>query len=84
MDVRSCHGAARAPRDSCPEVPKRFVPDLVVRGMAIFDPSVRSIVGQLGRKVEMSSEKAKSMLGWSSRSIEETIVDCARSMLDGG
>jgi dihydroflavonol-4-reductase len=67
---------------AAPKVPKRSVPDLVVRGMAIFDPSVRSIVGQLGRKVEMSSEKAKSMLGWSSRPIEETIVDCARSMLD--
>ncbi len=67
---------------AAPKVPRRSVPDLVVRGMAIFDPSVRSIVGQLGRKVEMSSEKAKSLLGWSPRPIDETIVDCAQSMLD--
>jgi nucleoside-diphosphate-sugar epimerase len=63
------------------KVPKRGVPDLVVRGMAIFDPSVRTIVGQLGRRVEMSSEKAKALLGWSPRPVEETIVDCAQSLV---
>ncbi len=64
------------------KVPKRAVPDLAVRAMAIFDPSVRSIVGQLGRRVEMSSEKAKDLLGWSPRPVEETVVDCARSLID--
>ncbi len=63
------------------KVPKRAVPDLLVRGMAIFDPSVRSIVGQLGRKVEMSSEKARTLLGWSPRPVEETVVDCAQSLI---
>lgn len=63
------------------KVPKRGVPDLVVRGMGIFDPSVRTIVGQLGRRVEMSSEKAKARLGWLPRPVEETVVDCARSLV---
>jgi dihydroflavonol-4-reductase len=62
------------------KVPKRGVPNLLVRGMALFDPSVRSIVGQLGQKVELSSEKAESVLGFSPRPVEETIVDCARSL----
>jgi dihydroflavonol-4-reductase len=64
-----------------PKVPKRSVPDLLVRGMAIFDPGIRSIVGQLGRRVEMSSEKARTLLGWSPRAVEETVVDCARSLI---
>jgi len=64
-----------------PKVPKRSVPDLLVRGMAIFDPSIRSIVPQLGRKVEMSSEKARTLLGWSPRPVEETVVDCAQSLI---
>ncbi|HWM54859.1 MAG TPA: NAD-dependent epimerase/dehydratase family protein [Solirubrobacterales bacterium] len=64
-----------------PKVPKRAVPDLLVRGMAIFDPSIRSIVGQLGRRVEMSSEKARTLLGWSPRPVEETVVDCAQSLI---
>jgi dihydroflavonol-4-reductase len=62
------------------KVPKRGVPDLLVRAMGIFDPSVRSIAGQLGEKVEVSSEKAQSLLGWTPRPVEETIADCGRSL----
>ena len=56
------------------------MPDLLVRAMGIFDPGVRSIVGQLGRELTYSSEKAESLLGWSPRPIEETIADCGRSL----
>jgi nucleoside-diphosphate-sugar epimerase len=65
-------------------VPKRAVPDLLVRAMSVFDPGVRSIVGQLGRKTELSSEKAKDRLGWSPRPLKDTIAECAKSMLDEG
>lgn len=63
------------------KVPKRNVPDLVVRGMGIFDSGVRSIAGQLGRKVEMSSAKAETQLGWSPRPVEDTVADCGRSLV---
>jgi nucleoside-diphosphate-sugar epimerase len=49
--------------------------------MALFDPGIRSIVGQLGRRTDLSSERARSELGWSPRPVEETIVDCARSLI---
>jgi dihydroflavonol-4-reductase len=62
------------------KVPTRQVPDLLVRAMGIFDPGVRSIVGQLGREMTYSSAKAESALGWSPRPIEETIADCGRSL----
>ena len=65
------------------KVPKRSVPNLVVRAMALFDPSVRSVTGQLGRKQEYSSARAEELLGWSPRPIEETIAECARSMVGG-
>jgi dihydroflavonol-4-reductase len=64
------------------KVPKRAVPNLVVRAMGIFDPAVRSIAGQLGQKVELSSAKAESVLGWKPRPLDETIVDCAQSLVD--
>ena len=64
------------------KVPKRSVPDLLVRAMGIFDPSVRSIVNQLGMEITYSSEKAERLLDWSPRPVEETIVDCARSVSD--
>jgi dihydroflavonol-4-reductase len=63
------------------KVPKRSIPDFLVRGMALFDPAARSVVGQLGQKVEVSSAKARA-LGWQPRPVEETIVDCARSLSD--
>jgi nucleoside-diphosphate-sugar epimerase len=66
------------------KVPSRSVPDLVVRAMGLFDPGVRSITGQLGRKLTYSSEKAERTLGWSPRPTEETIVECARSVIGQG
>jgi dihydroflavonol-4-reductase len=66
---------------AAPKVPKRSVPDLVVRAMGLFDPGIRSVTGQLGRKQEYSSAQAEELLGWAPRPIEETIVDCARSMI---
>jgi dihydroflavonol-4-reductase len=66
------------------KVPSRRVPDLLVRAMALFDPGIRSIVGQLGRKLQYSSAKAESQLDWSPRSVEETIVETARSMIGQG
>jgi dihydroflavonol-4-reductase len=70
--------------EAAAKVPKRTVPNLLVRGMALFDPGIRSIVGQLGRKTEISSEKAKTLLGWSPRPTEETIVECAQSLIATG
>ena len=63
------------------KVPTRKVPNLMVRAMGIFDPGVRSIVGQLGRSSNYSSEKARSSLGWTTRPLDETVVDTARSMV---
>lgn len=64
------------------KVPKRAVPNFVVRLMGIFDSSVRSIAGQLGQKVELSSQKAETILGWKPRPLDETIVECAHSLVD--
>ena len=64
------------------KVPTRRVPNLAVRAIAVFDPGVRSIVGQLGRRSSYSSEKARTSLGWTTRPLEETVVETARIMLN--
>ena len=66
------------------KVTTRKVPNFVVRGMARFDPSLRSVVGDLGKRRVMSSEKAKATLGWSPRPIEDTLVDTAESLMRVG
>ena len=66
------------------KVPSRGVPNLLVRAMALFDPGIRSITNQLGKKLTDSSEKAKTKLSWSSRPVDQTIAETARSMIDLG
>jgi nucleoside-diphosphate-sugar epimerase len=63
------------------KVPRRNVPNFVVRGMALVDPSVRTIVGDLGRKTTYSLENARRRTGWTPRPVQDTIADCGRSLL---
>jgi len=66
------------------KVPKRGIPDLLVRTLGLFDPSVRSFTSDLGKKVTMTSEKARTRLGWAPRPVEETIEDGARALIAQG
>ncbi len=61
------------------KVPTRVAPNLLIKAVAIFDPSVRSFTGDLGRRVEFSSQRARD-LGWSPRPVEDSIVETARSL----
>jgi nucleoside-diphosphate-sugar epimerase len=63
------------------KVPRRRVPDFVIRMMARFDPEIRSVVGDLGQRTTYSTENARARVAWAPRPIEETIVECARSLL---
>jgi nucleoside-diphosphate-sugar epimerase len=63
------------------KVPRRGVPNAVVRMLALFDPEIRSVVDELGQKTTFSIENARRRVGWAPRPIEQTIVDCARSLL---
>jgi dihydroflavonol-4-reductase len=63
------------------KVPTRTIPDFLVRGMALFDGGIRSIVGSLGKRSELSSEKARSSLGWSPRPIEDTVAETGESLI---
>lgn len=64
------------------KVPTRGVPNLAVRAMALFDPGIRSITNQLGKKLTYSSAKAETMLGWTPRPLEQTIAETGRSMVE--
>lgn len=69
--------------DAAAKVPKRQAPNLMVRAMALLDPSIRPVVGDLGRRTWYSSERARSRLGWTTRPVEDSISDCAQSLLRG-
>jgi dihydroflavonol-4-reductase len=66
------------------KVPKRSLPDFLVRFSALFDPVVRQITGELGKIRNMDATHARQVLGWTPRPAEESIVDTARSLIDLG
>jgi nucleoside-diphosphate-sugar epimerase len=66
------------------KVPTRNVPNLIVRGMALFDPSIRSVVGGLGKRTELSSAKARDSLGWAPRPMEDTVAETGESLIQHG
>lgn len=65
-------------------VPRRQLPDWLLRGMALFDGSIRQVVGELGRRRAGDPEHTASVLGWRTRDEEETILDTARSLIAQG
>lgn len=70
--------------DDAKKVPRLTAPNFLVKAMGLFDPSVRSITGQLGLKTDYSAGRAKSLLGWRPRPVEESVIDCARSLIELG
>lgn len=63
------------------KVPKRKLPDWVMRLVGRFDPVVRQVLGELGNVRDTDISHARTKLGWSPRSPEESILDTARDMI---
>jgi len=62
-------------------VPTRKVPDFVIRLAGLFDKDLGSVTPGLGRRHDYSSAKAQTLLGWRPRPLDETILDCANSLI---
>lgn len=65
-------------------VPTRRLPDWIVRFAAKFNPLIRQVVGELGNVRDASAAHALERLGWQTRPAEQSIVDCAKSLIAQG
>ncbi|QUQ63987.1 SDR family oxidoreductase [Kutzneria sp. CA-103260] len=63
------------------KVPTRELPIWVARTVGKVNPQLRLILPQLGKNFDATSEKARRVLGWRPRPIEQTIVETAESLL---
>ena len=70
--------------DAARHVPTRTVPNWLVRLGSRFNPDLRAIVPQLGRRPVTSHAKAERMLDWHPRSNEESIIAAAESLVRHG
>ncbi|MGI5129832.1 NAD-dependent epimerase/dehydratase family protein [Pseudonocardia sp. CA-107938] len=62
----------------------RELPNLVVRLAARRDPALRTTIPALGRRSRHTTAKAENLLGWHRRPAQETVLDCARSLVEHG
>ncbi|KCZ91686.1 SDR family oxidoreductase [Hyphomonas johnsonii] len=66
------------------KLPKGTLPDFLLKGMALFNPSLKLILPELGRERNISNEKARRVLGWQPHTAEEAILAGAHSLVDAG
>ena len=62
-------------------ISSRQLPDWLIRIVGIFDPAVKSIVPDLGRRTSLNVNKAENLLGWRPRSAREACIATAQSMV---
>ncbi len=74
----------KLPPEHTRKVPKRVMPDWMVSVLSWFNPGVRSIKGELGKTRHTDASHASERLGWETRPAEQSIVDCAKSLIEKG
>jgi dihydroflavonol-4-reductase len=67
--------------DRAAKVPRRKLPNFAVRLGSLFDPALKIVTPNLGRKHVASSAKLQRVLGWKPRPTTTTVVDCAESLI---
>ena len=66
------------------KVPTRKLPAFLVRIVALFDPTVKVVVSDLGRVRNVSSERIRKVLDWKPHSLEEMSVTMGETMIEQG
>lgn len=65
-------------------VPTRRLPSLLIKVLALWNPTAALTAGELGRRQDVSSARAREVLGWKPRATEEMVVAMADSMIAHG
>jgi len=63
------------------KVPKREVPNWMVRLAALRDPAVRQVIPDLGKRKNASNAKAQRVLDWVPRPREDALIATAQSLI---
>lgn len=66
------------------QVPTAVLPNIMVRLIALFMPKLRNVANQLNWNYSISTEQARTLLGWQPRPYEKTIVEMGESLIEHG
>lgn len=75
---------AAAFRDRGYKVPTRRVPGWLLKIVATWDKTARLAVQELGKRQDLSNQRARDLLGWNPRSLKDMVVDMGESMIQHG
>ena len=62
------------------QIPTRTAPDLLIRGLGLFDPALRTILPSLGRTEPVDASASLARLDMALRPADEAIVEGGRSL----
>lgn len=66
------------------KVPTRRLPDWLLRTVSLWDKTARLAIQELGKRQDVSSQRARDVLGWQPRGLEAMVVDMGESMIANG
>ncbi len=72
------------PPEHTKKVPTRVMPNILVHVLSLFNAGIRSIKSELGKSRHCDTSHAKERLGWETRPAEQSVIDCAKSLIEHG
>ena len=72
------------PAEHTRKVPTRKMPNWMVSVLSLFNEGVKSIKSEVGKTRHADASHALERLGWKTRKEEDTILDCANSLIEHG
>jgi nucleoside-diphosphate-sugar epimerase len=66
------------------KVPARRLPSWILKIVALFDKTAALVVPELGKRQDVSSQRAQEVLSWKPRDLETMVVAMGESMLAHG
>ena len=72
------------PPEHTKKVPTKVMPNFLVHILSLFNEGIRSIKSELGKSRHCDVSHAKERLDWETRPAEESVIDCAKSLIEHG
>jgi nucleoside-diphosphate-sugar epimerase len=66
------------------KVPMRQIPFWILRVASLFDKTLKLVIKEVDKRQDVSHERARSVLGWEPRGLEEMVVAMGESLIQHG
>lgn len=64
------------------KIPTRRLPTILLKIAALFDETIKSTIGSLGKEYQYDTQQAQNILGWQPRPVRETLIEMGESLIE--